>query len=212
MTVIMVDGDYPDEWKHDALASKVVGMDIETSGLDKYTDRIATVQMFVPGKGTVMVRNLQEPKNVLEILEDRYTTKVFHHAPFDIGFLMHNYSVFPHRIACTKVAAKILDPKKERFFHPETLRGSHALIALTWHFYKETWDKKLAVSNWFADVLSPEQVEYAAKDVIYLPDMLQRLEKELSKIGMLRVARNAYKHIPTKVALDLKKISDIYEY
>lgn len=210
--VIMVEGDYPDEWLYAALAAPIVGMDIETSGLDKYTERIATIQMHVPGNGTIMARSLHKPKNILRLLEDGTTTKVFHHAPFDIGFLMYNYDVLPRRIADTKIAAKMVDPKKLRFFHPDTLRGSHSLIALTWHFYKETWDKKLAVSDWFAPVLSQAQIEYAARDVIYLPDMLNKLEKELAQLGLLKLARRTYNHIPTKVELELKKLDSIYEY
>lgn len=212
--VTLLEGDYTDDWVDAAIASRIVGMDIETSGLDKYTDRIATVQMFVPGTGTVMVRRLDtHPSNLIRLLQHSQTTKIFHHAPFDIGFLMKNFPVYPKKIACTKIAARFVDPKRERFFHPETLRGSHSLIALTWYFYKETWDKKLAVSDWFAEELSPAQVEYAAKDVEYLPDMLRKLEKELSTLGLLRLARDTYRHIPTRTALELKKLDDtIYEY
>lgn len=212
MTVTMVDGDYPEEWLHAAIAARVVGMDIETNGLDKFTHKIATVQMYIPGKGTIMVRKLNQPDNLIKLLENGQTTKIFHHAPFDIGFLMAHLPVYPKKVADTKIAAKMIDPRRQRFYHPETGKGSHSLIALTWHFYQEKWDKSLAVSDWFAEELLPEQIEYAAKDVEYLPDMLRKLEAELSKIGMLKLARDAYRHIPTKVALELKRFSDIYEY
>lgn len=210
--VTMVDGDYPAEWYYAALSATIVGMDIETSGLDKWTDRIATVQMYVPGKGTIMARNLKHPDNILRILEAKETTKVFHYAGFDLGFLMKNYDVSPTRIADTKIAAKMIDPKKQRYFHPETLRGSHSLLALVWYHYKEKWDKSLAVSDWFVPELSQAQIEYAAKDVMYLPDMLLSIEAELRKLGLLRLTRNAYKHIPTRVELDLKRYDDVYSY
>ena len=212
MTVTMLEGDYTEEWLHAALAARIVGMDIETSGLDKWTDKIATVQMYVPNTGTVMVRKLHEPTNLMRILESGQTTKIFHHAPFDIGFLMKNFPVLPKKIADTKIAAKLVDPQKRRFFHPETLRGSHSLIALVWHFYQEKLDKSLSVSNWFAETLTDAQLDYAAKDVEYLPDMLKTLETELSKLGLLRLARRTYNYIPTKIELELKKLSDIYEY
>lgn len=212
MTVTMVNGDYPREWLDAAVAARIVGMDIETNGLDKFTHKIATVQMYVPDVGTIMVRKLDNPVNLIELLEHSQTTKIFHHAPFDIGFLMAHLPVYPKKVADTKIAAKMVDPKKLRFYHPDTNKGSHSLLALTWHFYQEKWDKNLAVSDWFAEELRPEQIEYAAKDVMYLPEMLRKLEAELSKLGMLRLARDAYRHIPTKIALELKKFDSIYDY
>lgn len=210
--VTMLEGDYTPEWADAAIGARIVGMDIETSGLDKWTDRIATVQMYVPDVGTVMVRKLYEPTNLIRILESGQTTKIFHHAPFDIGFLMKNLPVYPKKIADTKIAARLVDPQRQRFYHPETLRGSHSLIALVWHFYREKLDKSLSISNWFADELTEAQLDYAAKDVEYLPSMLKSLETELSKLGLLKLARNTYNHIPTRIALELKKFTDIYEY
>jgi ribonuclease D len=212
LPVMMLEGDLDAEWLHAAKASRCVGVDIETSGLDKYTNKIATVQIYVPNKGTIMVRNFTSIWNIQDLLEDGSTTKIFHHAPFDLGFLMHHYPMLPKNIADTKVAAKILDPRKRLFIHPQTNKGSHSLQTLVWHYFEDMLDKSLAVSNWFDPNLSPAQVEYAAKDVIYLPRLLRRLEQELSKMGDLMLARAAYKHIPTKVALELKNIDSVYEY
>lgn len=212
MSVLLVNEDFPGDWVDAATAACVVGMDIETNGLDKTKHKIATVQMFVPGKGTVMVRNLREPIAMLHILQNRHIKKIFHHAPFDLGFLMYNYTCYPENIACTKVAAKILDPKKNMFFHPETGKGSHALIALVDHFFNEKLDKSLAISDWFAPELSPEQLDYAAKDVEYLPELLRLLELKLSKVRKVRLARNTMKNIPTHIMLQLKNYDDIYGY
>lgn len=210
--VTLLDGDITPEWFDGALAAQKIGVDIETSGLNKNTDRIATVQIYVPDMGTVMVRKLYSPEYLVKLLEANDVIKIFHHAPFDLGFLMRDYDLAPKRIADTKIAAKILDPKKQLFIHPETNKGSHALISLVWYYFEFKLDKALAVSNWFAEELSPAQLEYAAKDVEYLPDLLRRLELGLSKKGELRLARDAYKHIPTKVALELKNYEGVYEY
>lgn len=210
--VTLINGDIPVKWFNAARAARIVGMDIETSGLDKKADRIATIQMYVPDIGTVMVRNMENPTRLLKLLEDSSTTKIFHHAPFDLGFLMRDYLVMPVSIADTKVAAKVLDPKKRQFMHPTTNRGSHALISLVWYYFEDTLDKSLAVSDWFAPELSEAQLTYAAKDVEYLPGLLARLENELSNKGDLELARNAYKHIPVKIELERKNLDDVYEY
>lgn len=210
--VEMLDGDLTSEWLHLARAARIVGMDIETSGLDKYNHKIATVQLYVPNKGTAMVRNFTSIWNLQELLESPDIVKIFHHAPFDLGFLMYNYPMRPVNIADTKIAAKILDPKRQLFIHPQTGKGSHSLQSLVWYYFEDLLDKTLTVSNWFEPNLRPELVEYAAKDVLYLPRLLRRLERELSNIDRLQLARDAYAHVPTKVALELKNIDGVYEY
>lgn len=210
--VTLVDKDYPVEWYEAALVAKTVGMDIETSGLDKVKDRIATVQMHVPQMGTIMVRNMEHPEVLLRLLEDKKIRKVFHHAPFDLSFLMRDYTVYPENIADTKIAAKFLDPRRERYLHPDTNKGSHSLASLVWYYFRDRLDKTLAVSNWFAHELSADQLLYAAKDVVYLPEMLMVMEKEISKNRQIKLARKTMNNIPTHVLLQLKNYDRIYEY
>lgn len=210
--VTLLEGDYTQEWYDAAKTDKIVGMDIETSGLDINTDRIATVQMFVPNKGTVMVRKLHNPLVILRLLEDPKIRKVFHHAPFDLSFIMRDFNVYPENIADTKIAAKFVDPKRQRFIHPDTNKGSHSLISLVWYFFRERLDKSLAISNWFSDTLSPAQLAYAAKDVIYLPTMLDLMEKEIKRNKEIKCAQKTMNNIPTHVLLQLKKYNDIYSY
>lgn len=212
MTVTMVEGDFPIEWLYGAVAAQRVGIDIETSGLSPVNDRIATVQMYVPGMGTIMARKLKNPINMLNLMQDRQTTKIFHHAPFDLGFLQRNYDVLPRSIACTKVAAKLSDPSKIKYFDPDTNKGSHSLKAIVWTMFQEKLDKSLAVSNWFADTLSQAQLNYAAKDVEYLPEILRRMEVDLAKLRLLRQFRRASNYIPVKIDLEIKRFDDIYGY
>jgi ribonuclease D len=210
--VVMVEGDFPVEWIHGARAAGRIGMDIETSGLSPVNDQIATIQMFVPNMGTVMVRKLNAPINLLRLLEDRQTCKIFHHAPFDLGFIQRKFDVTPRSISCTKIAAKMVDPQRLKFFDPDTNKGSHSLKSIVWTMFQEKLDKTLAVSDWFADDLSEAQLAYAAKDVEYLPEILRRLEVDLSRLRVLTLFRKTSNYIPTKIELELKKFDSIYEY
>jgi ribonuclease D len=212
MTVLLIDRDYPEEWYQAAKAAKIVGMDIETSGLNKERDRVATVQMYVPNMGTIMVRNMEQPMVLLRLLEDKTIRKVFHHAPFDLSFLMRDHIVYPESIADTKIAARFIDPKRTRFIDPITNRGSHSLRALVFYYYKEVLDKTLAISDWFAPLLSSEQVTYAAKDVEFLPEMLQIMEKEISAMRQIKAARKLMNGVPTYVMMQMGKYSGIYEW
>ena len=210
--VEMVEGDLPLEWTHWARASGKIGVDIETSGLSPVTDRIATVQMFVPTMGTIMIRKLQDPINLLRLLEDRQTVKIFHHAPFDLGFLQRKYEVTPRSIACTKIAAKMSDPNRQKYFDPDTNKGSHSLKSIVWTMFQDRLDKTLAVSDWFAEDLTQAQLDYAAKDVEYLPEILRRLEVDLAKLRILTLYRKTSNYIPTKIELELKRIEDVFGY
>lgn len=211
--VTLLEGDLDPDWLDSAMNALAVGCDIETSGLNRNTDRIATFQMYVPDVGVVMVRKLKNPMNIVKILEEPFVRKIFHYAPFDLGFLMRDYPyLYPDNIADTKVAAAILDPSKQQHCDPITGKGSHSLKTLVHIYFGFEMDKTLAVSNWFARELKPEQLDYAAKDVEYLPSLLVSLETQLKTHGLLKMARKAYNHIPTKVMLDLKGYSDVYGY
>lgn len=199
--------DIPEDWYHEIVfKNRLIAMDIETSGLDRTRDRIACVQIYVPNKGTLLLRTISDmPSKLVTIMEHRQITKVFHHAPFDLSFLMRDYNIAANNIVCTKVAAKILDPNK-------TMYKSHSLWFLLKEHFGIDKNRELTVSDWFAPVLSAEQLEYAAVDVEHLIDLLAILEIQLLKRGKLQLARNAYKHIPTHVRLESLGYKDVYGY
>lgn len=209
----VINGDLTEYWLDTALQHSIVGCDIETSGLDRNKDRIATFQMYVPNIGTVMVRKLSSyPTRLTELLESK-TCKVFHHAPFDLGFLMRDYPfMLPIKIADTKIAAKLLDPRRTMHVDRTTGKGSHSLKTLVEHYFDYTMDKNIAVSDWFAKTLDQKQLEYAAKDVEYLPELLRQLLRQLKKEQLLHLAHKAFDYLPTKIMLELKLGADIYAY
>lgn len=214
MDVVLMNGDITEYWYKAAHSRGVVGVDIETSGLDRIKDRIATFQMFVPGVGTVMVRSLSiYPMRIIRLLEHRTIRKIFHFGVFDLAFLMRDYSLLiPYNIADTKIASDIVDPHKTMYYDPAKQRNAHTLLALVHHHFGYLMDKSLAVSDWFAETLNESQLEYAAKDVEYLPDLLHTLESQLLLNGDLYLAKRAYDHITTRVLLDLKVGRDVYHY
>jgi hypothetical protein len=50
------------------------------------------------------------PSALARLIEDNTVEKVFHHAPFDLRFMVSAWQVSPAAIRDTKVASKILDP------------------------------------------------------------------------------------------------------
>lgn len=205
--VKQVIADIPEDWYHEIIfKNRIIGMDIETSGLDRNRDKIACIQIYVPTWGTLLLRIISDyPSRLISVLEHKQITKIFHHAPFDLSFLARDYHMWANNIACTKVAAKILDPDK-------TMYKSHSL----WYLLKETFgiekNKALTVSDWFAPYLSEAQIQYAETDVKHLVDLLALLEKQLLSRGKLRLAREVYKNIPTYVQLEMQNYKDVYGY
>jgi ribonuclease D len=88
-----------------------IAWDVETTGLDWRRERLATCQLFAEGIGVVVVRTADGcPERLAALLEDPAVEKVFHHAPFDLRFMVHAWNVRPTSIRCTKVASKLLTP------------------------------------------------------------------------------------------------------
>ena len=86
----MVRGDLPDDLWSAYAASSLIAWDIETSGLDWRQDRIGTCQLFAQGVGTVVVSadQSQVPRQLTALLQDPGVEKVFHHASFDLRFMV----------------------------------------------------------------------------------------------------------------------------
>ena len=63
--------------------------------------------------------------------------------------------------------------------------------------------KQQQTSDWGAMELSPEQLNYAASDVLYLHVIWQKLEALLRREGRYEIAEAAYGFLPTLAKLDL---------
>lgn len=182
-----------------------VAWDIETTGLDWRADRIGTCQLYVPGKDTVIVKvGPEAPPLLAQLLADGSVIKLFHHAMFDLRFMSHTWDVEPDNVACTKVAAKILYGNA-----PDATTSLKGLLEL--HLGVEL-DKAQQVSDWTAADLTGEQLAYAASDVLYLFDLLYRLETGLEREGRLELARACYAHVQTRVKLDILGLPDVYTH
>jgi len=183
-----------------------VAWDIETSGLDWRSERIALCQLLVKEHGLSIVKikkRRRTPANLAALLHDDSVQKIFHHAMFDLRFLCYHWGVTAENIACTKIAAKLLDPEKAE---------GHTLSNLVREYLGVTLDKGSRKSDWLTWGLSPEQWKYAGNDVKYLPDLLDTLLKELDKKNRRDLAMRCFAHIPTQVQLEIQGFRDVYGY
>lgn len=203
--VEIYEGDLTDGAYEHLCAEELVAWDIETTGLDWRSDRIATCQLNAEGLGTFLVRDIQfRPERLCRILSESFTAKVFHHAPFDLKFMTYQWGVQSDRVFCTKIASRILNP--------DSRSESHSLKLLLRQYLSVEIDKSERLSNWLSSELTQEQVRYAANDVRYLVELLNVLRKEISAAGLMDLYAACCKFLPARVELEIGGWPDVYMY
>lgn len=202
--IMVFNGDISEDFFEWINYVKIVGWDIETSGLDWKKAKIGTCQLYAPNKPPVIIKiGKKKPKRLCDLLAQESVKKIFHYALFDLSFMASHWGADPKNIACTKTAIKLLDPKHLK---------KHSLSSLLKERMGVIIDKSEQCSNWFAAKLTEKQKEYAVKDAIYLLTLLSKLEADLKKKGMLDLARQCFSFIPAQVQLEIKGYKNIFGY
>ena len=186
-------GDLPDLARYDVEA---VAIDTETLGLKPHRDRLCVVQIS-PGDGTADVIQIaagqKKAPNLVSLLRNRKVAKLFHFARFDLAVLYHAFGVMPEPVFCTKIASRLT----------RTYTDRHGLKDICNELLGVTISKQQQSSDWAAGTLSPEQLEYAASDVLYLHRLRDVLAERLARDGRQREAEACFRFLPTRARLDL---------
>jgi len=184
----------------------MVAIDTETMGLNPHRDRLCLVQLS-SGDGTAhLVQLIPESlggrgyaaPNLRRLLADPTVTKLFHFARFDLAVLFHFLGVTTAPVICTKVAAKLT----------RTFTDRHGLKDLCKELLGVELSKQQQSSDWGAAELAPEQLAYAAADVVHLHALWAKLEGLLRREGRLELAEGCFRFLPTRAKLDLLGYSD----
>ncbi|MDQ2874527.1 MAG: ribonuclease D [Actinomycetota bacterium] len=182
-----------------------VAWDIETSGLDPRTDHIGTAQLHAPGLGTVIVQvGAVVPQRLCRLLADPAVRKVFHHAMFDLRFMVAHWDAQPARIACTKIASKLLSP--------QLATNCHSLQSLLASYLGVEISKAQRLTDWLAPELTAAQLAYASRDVAYLIPLLGELEQRLRTENLVGMYQACLDFLPTRVRLELGDWPDVFAY
>jgi len=185
--------DLPDLGHYDVEA---VAIDTETLGLNPHRDRLCVVQIS-PGDGTADVVQIapgqRRAPNLVTLLKNRRITKLFHFGRFDIAVLYHAFGVMAEPVFCTKIASRLT----------RTYTDRHGLKDICNELLGISLSKQQQSSDWAAEVLSPEQLEYAASDVLYLHRLRDVLVGRLMRDGRAREAEACFRFLPTRAKLDL---------
>jgi ribonuclease D len=189
-------GDLPDGLSF----GDVVAVDTEAMGLRCHRDRLCLVQLSA-GDGTCHL--VQFPPNAGDdayaapnlkaLLDDDRVTKLFHFARFDVG-LMHRYlGILCAPVYCTKIASKLV----------RTYTDRHSLKELCRELLGIDLTKEQQSSDWGRDHLTPEQLMYAASDVLYLHELRRKLDEMLAREGRTELAESCFRFLPARARLDV---------
>jgi ribonuclease D len=175
---------------------RVVAIDTETMGLDPRRDRLCLVQLSA-GDGDAhlvqIARGQTAAPNLIRLLADPGTEKLFHFGRFDIAALKAAFGVTTAPVFCTKIAAKLV----------RTFTDRHGLKYLLAELLGVDVSKQQQTSDWGAPELSEAQKEYAASDVLHLHRLKAELQTLLQREGRMDLARAAFAFLPTRAELDL---------
>lgn len=179
-----------------------VAVDSETLGLRFRRDPLCLVQISAGDGDAHIVRldrsNYNAP-NLKALLTDPAVTKIFHFGRFDIGMFDLHLGVRTTPVWCTKIASKLA----------RTYTDRHGLKDVVKELAGVDLSKAQQSSDWGADKLSPEQIAYAASDVLHLHVVKARLEAMLAREGRTELAQACFDFLPVRARLDLDGWEDI---
>ena len=173
-----------------------VAVDSETLGLRFRRDPLCLVQLSAGDGDAHMVRlNRQtyDAPNLKALLTDPAVTKIFHFGRFDIAMFALHLGVITTPVWCTKIASRLA----------RTYTDRHGLKDVVKETVGVDLSKAQQSSDWGADVLSADQLAYAASDVLYLHGARAKLEAMLEREGRLALAQACFDFLPTRSSLDL---------
>ena len=198
MTTHLHDGDLPDGVSFGAS----VAVDSETMGLRLGRDPLCVVQLSA-GDGHAHVVRLNRPgydaPNLKRLLTDPAVLKLFHFGRFDIAMFALHLGITTTPVYCTKIASKLA----------RTYTDRHGLKDVTRELLGIDLSKAQQSSDWGADKLSPEQLSYAASDVLHLHALKTRLDAMLVREGRMELAQACFDFLPARARLDLAGWEDV---
>ena len=189
-----------------AIANELSGcetlpLDLETTGLDPLTSQIRILSINT-GKHVYVIDALRcgSLKPVIQALIDHPDIiLVGQNLKFDCKFLKHHYGYEPKRLFDTFRASAILyngQGKGRRGIG----HNLYDLYARELNVYPKA--KDLGGSDWGHEI-TEEQTDYAAEDVIYLPQLRDVLKPKLAKAGLNMIAGIEFQAIAPEVAIEL---------
>ena len=159
----------------------VIALDTEYDSFRYFRDKLCLIQVQT-GEKTWLIDPLAglDLAFLGEVLNDPNVLKILHAGDNDIRILKRDYGFAFRNIFDTHRAASLLGCRQL------------SLGKLLETYLGVTLEKKLQRSRWDLRPLTEEQLDYAALDTAHLPDLAQRLDRELHEKGLQKEAERLF--------------------
>jgi len=203
MSITLHKHDLPD----DLDLGNIVAIDTETMGLNPVRDRLCLVQLSSGDGNAHLVQifdaDANDAPNLKKLIADPNVMKLFHFARFDVAILKKTFGVDCPNVYCTKIASKLV----------RTYTDKHGLRHICRELIGVDISKQYQSSDWGAEELSSEQMNYAASDVYYLHRLKITLDKMLEREGRTDLAQSCFDFLQARCDLDITGWPyDIFEH
>lgn len=171
-----------------------ISVDIETSGLSPFDERIITLAVTVGGKTWWWDVRKGVPQFMAPYFADPIYTKIIHTSIFDCTFLAWHYQWEFNNICDTDLNEQVILGIGEPPMHinknsEEYQRGYSTKLARTLTRYKlGKMDKELQTSfvGMTDEPLTKDQIKYLTKDTEVLEPLMRKQLAKAKKMGLLR--------------------------
>jgi ribonuclease D len=173
-----------------------VAIDSETMGLNPHRDRLCLIQLSAGDGNCHLVQfaaDSYDAPNLKALLRDQSVLKIFHFARFDLAVISHYLGIDCTPVYCTKIASKLV----------RTFTDRHGLKDICRDLLSVELSKQQQSSDWGAATLTPEQLTYAASDVLHLHALKRRLDEMLAREHRTDLAAACFRFLPSRARLDL---------
>ena len=165
-------------------------------GLNNKRDRLCLVQLS-DGNGDAHLvqfsQDVYKAPNLIKLLSDPKRTKLFHFARFDLAIMRHYLGVRVAPVYCTRTASRLV----------RTYTDKHGYKDICKELLGVDISKQQQTSDWGARALLPEQIDYAAADVLHLHKLKAKLDEMLTREGRIELAQACFNFLPFRAELDL---------
>ncbi|MBA2595911.1 MAG: bifunctional 3'-5' exonuclease/DNA polymerase, partial [Chloroflexia bacterium] len=198
------------------LTADVLGLDVETTGLNPRGDSLQLVQLATYDHVYLIDPQSVDLASLTPLLETSTATIIGHNLGFDLGFLHAAGLPLPagDRIFDTLLASQLIDggahPNGTKTADPSGASGRggkpaqigyHSLAAVAHRWLDEILDKTLQVSDW-SGPLTDEQIAYAARDAAILLPLRDALDAALKEDDLANVAALEFAALPAVVWME----------
>ena len=188
--------DLPD----DLVLGNLIAVDGEFMGLNVRRDPLCLIQISTGNSDAHIIqldRSNYKAPNLVKILSDKKTTKIFHYGRADIAHIKYYLKTDTNNILDTKIASRLA----------RSYADNHSLKTLIKEFINVDISKQFQSSD-FGGELTNAQMKYCANDVIYLHKIHEELNKILEREKRIDLYMDCLKFLKTRVDLDLALFKD----